>query len=168
MYFAQTDNAGKNAMFDFWVETSEVTNKDLLELSKVGKWYPRPYDMDTELGLSNTGRDNISSGVEINNELSLSPGSVSDTERYAYGTKWSRLWTQLGKAYKENIKTLYGNLMSSVYNSSRILSFVNNLTYNVIGESYYNRDAYRKYINITKENEQTHEIEPDKGYLYTI
>ena len=29
MYFAQTDNAGKNAMFDFWVETSEVTNKDL-------------------------------------------------------------------------------------------------------------------------------------------
>jgi len=33
MVFGQTDNLGKNAMFDTWGDT--------------GIWYPRPYDLDS-------------------------------------------------------------------------------------------------------------------------
>lgn len=50
MIFAQTDNLGKNAMFDCWD----------------GKhWYPRPYDLDSQAGLDNNGNDNIAPFVEI-------------------------------------------------------------------------------------------------------
>jgi hypothetical protein len=50
MAFAQVDNAGKNAMFDSWGE---------------GRLYPRPYDMDTQLGLENKGGDNVPVGTEL-------------------------------------------------------------------------------------------------------
>ena len=48
--FAQVDNCGKNCMWDTWDGI---------------KFYPRPYDMDTEMGLSNTGSEIIRSDAEI-------------------------------------------------------------------------------------------------------
>jgi hypothetical protein len=55
MLFTQVDNAGKNAMFDTWGN---------------GKLYPRPYDMDTQMGLNNSGTDRIPVSAELNSFFS--------------------------------------------------------------------------------------------------
>jgi hypothetical protein len=56
MIFGQTDNLGKNAMFDTWDGEH---------------WYPRPYDLDSQAGLDNNGNDNVATFVEIKPEFSL-------------------------------------------------------------------------------------------------
>lgn len=56
MIFGQTDNLGKNAMFDCW---------------DGAHWYPRPYDLDSQAGLDNNGNDNVAPFVEIKPEFSL-------------------------------------------------------------------------------------------------
>jgi hypothetical protein len=54
MAFTQIDNVGKNAMFDIWgtkdPSTGEIT---------WGKIFPRPYDMDSQMGETNSGEDKI-------------------------------------------------------------------------------------------------------------
>lgn len=50
LMFMQVDNLGKNAMFDVWGDSVI---------------YPRPYDMDSQVGLDNTGHDRISTNLEV-------------------------------------------------------------------------------------------------------
>ena len=55
MLFAQIDNVGKNAMFDCW----------RLKGGNWGPLYPRPYDMDSQMGENNSGEDIILTSAEI-------------------------------------------------------------------------------------------------------
>jgi hypothetical protein len=61
--FTQVDNAGKNAMFDTWGDNA---------------FYPRPYDMDSQMGLNNSGVDDIPSYAELN--VDLSPQKITESE----------------------------------------------------------------------------------------
>jgi hypothetical protein len=78
--FTQTDNAGKNAMFDVWFDPSEWQGGtwpgDIGESTgSYGILYPRPYDMDTQMGLDNKGEDTRLSSSELN--IALSPVSCT-------------------------------------------------------------------------------------------
>jgi hypothetical protein len=72
MMFTQVDNAGKNAMFDTWGD---------------GKLYPRPYDMDTQMGLDNSGYDRIGADAELNRVLSPAGISGKNVTPSAFGEK---------------------------------------------------------------------------------
>lgn len=156
MVFAQVDNAGKNAMFDTWG----------------GKWYPRPYDMDTQMGLNNSGVDEILASAEINETMSRetitgdyahnaaiitgeyttggdNPHNPGDHLRFTqYNTKTSKLWNAFSKHYSSEIQSAYHFLRNKgIYSVDNICNIVEGLTSNVIGEKFYNMDASSKYLN---------------------
>ena len=95
MVFAQIDNVGKNAMFDAWgtinPETQEIT---------WGKIYPRPYDMDSQMGETNNGEDIIPISAEISPIFSPEGGQSKELPRYkAYNVTQSRLWVPFAICY---------------------------------------------------------------------
>lgn len=147
--FAQVDNCGKNSMWDTWDGI---------------KFYPRPYDMDTQMGLSNTGTETI--GVDAEIVPALSPTKATGTyagvtnsdtvtqNRYlSYNTKTSKLWNNFAKEFKSEIAETYKTLRNKgIYTVNNIMKFVNSMTSDVIGEIYFNKDAGAKYLSQTTES----------------
>lgn len=149
LMFIQVDNAGKNAMFDSWGGS---------------QLYPRPYDMDTQMGLDNVGKDIIPISAElVTSEKSgdtglgatiswryKGEGREKDENAYrltSYNTRNSRLWNFIAKYYHTDINNLYNNLRANnIYSEQSICNFVNGLTSNIISESQYNKDAVLKYL----------------------
>lgn len=175
MTYAQTDNLGKNAMFDYW-------NGD-------GKWYPRPYDLDSECGLDNNGNDNIAPFVEICAPFSLNydinkqydyawraenyliDKRVTDPEtgitypkstieysgqtydRYHFSSSSSKLWINFYKNYKDSIERVYANLRNNYnYSSQSIISFCEDILIDVLGTNQYNQDFKNKYLQTDYQN----------------
>lgn len=144
MVFGQVDNAGKNSMWDTWD----------------GKiWMPRPYDMDTQVGLSNTGTETINPDAELNPVMAptsatgtfadYTSNSVTELRYASYNTKTSRFWNSFGVAYKNEIASAYQNLRKTVYDLDFIMKFYKERTVDIIGEIYYNKDSAAKYFTQT-------------------
>lgn len=140
--FAQVDSAGKNAMFDSWGEV----------------WYPRPYDMDTQMGLNNVGQDKVPVSVEMNSSFDLTSknGAIvseftvpKDDERFkSFSVDTSRLWCFFAKYFNAEINFAYSHLRANgIYDETSVMDFVNALTSDTIGEDFYNKDAVAKYIS---------------------
>lgn len=150
MAFIQVDNAGKNAMFDQWGD---------------GILHPRPYDMDTQMGQNNSGDDVIHTSAELN--VALSPTGItgnlsnqtfvsnmatdSSHNRYIdYNTPNSKLWIAFGKYFRQEIVATYTYLRDNrIYDVDTIVDYVNSLTTDIIGQSFYNKDAAAKYLSQT-------------------
>lgn len=156
MALIQVDNAGKNAMFDKWFSPDGVIN--------FGGLRPRPYDMDTQVGLDNSGEDRIHISAEIN--AALSPTGITGTyssqaaasnmttdslhSRYAdYNTPNSKFWNAFGTYFRNEIVTIYGELRKNIYTSDWICDIANSMTSDIIGESFFNKDAAAKYMTQT-------------------
>ena len=170
LLFAQVDNAGKNAMFDVWGNNLSPSAN-----SKFGKLYPRPYDMDTQMGLNNSGADVIEAFAELNPKLS--PVSCTGTKiglnsqsyinnwlaitgndshaRYkTYNTSESNLWKTFGLYFQEEIAQVYEYLRNTgIYSVDQICQAINAKTCDKIGESYYNFDVSSKYLSYKATNE---------------
>lgn len=154
MIFGQTDNLGKNAMFDTWGDT------DI--------WYPRPYDLDSEAGLDNNGNDNVAPFIEIKPEFSLdySPlytqqdlidnkltedslieyGGIN-YKRYHYSSNTSKLWINFYKHYKTEINTFYRTLKDRAdYNIDTIINLCKTNVIDKLGTIQYNYDFNNKYL----------------------
>lgn len=153
MIFGQTDNLGKNAMFDCW--NGEI-------------WYPRPYDLDSQAGLDNNGNDNIAPFVEIKPEFSLNYDSSYTQEqleenyltedstilygtqyldRYHYSSNTSKLWINFYKNFKSEIEAFYVALRTKYnYNADSIISLCKNQLIDVLGVNQYNQDFINKYL----------------------
>ena len=144
--FAQVDNCGKNCMWDTWDGI---------------KFYPRPYDMDTEMGLSNTGTETIRVDAEILPELSpfeadgtyagyAYTDTTTDLRYLSFNTKTSKLWNAFAKEFASEIKAAYQSLRSAgIYSFGNITRNANSMTNDIIGEIYYNKDAGSKYLSQT-------------------
>lgn len=148
MVFAQTDNLGKNCMFDQWFDPDgENSDKDCL-------WYPRPYDLDSQAGLENRGYEGVAPFVEIAPRFSLNyddiinawdgitdkedylaenylnvgcemdypecniPDKKGKAARYAFSSATSNLWFNFYKNYKEEIRRVYRDLRNYKINES--------------------------------------------------
>jgi hypothetical protein len=157
MLFTQTDNAGKNAMFDTWGD---------------GRLYPRPYDMDTQMGIDNSGIDSRLPSAELN--IDLCPAYISKNQEIVgefgvdhaqvptwaattssnhirfsfFNTRNSKLWKTFALAFASDIVTIYEELRTGgVYSVNAICEAVNAITADSIGESFYNKDAAIKYLS---------------------
>ena len=148
MVFGQTDNLGKNCMFDQWFDPNgENNDKDCL-------WYPRPYDLDSQTGLDNNGNDAIAPFVEISPRFSLNyqdvvnswdgtgelynyleeykltpdstliyPQSMVENlegiaKRYSFSSSNSNLWFNFYKNFKNEIRETYTKLRKYKVNES--------------------------------------------------
>jgi hypothetical protein len=196
MLFAQVDNAGKNAMFDIWSEEGTAgenpfgIGKDQsaeAPLFGLGRLFPRPYDMDTQMGLDNSGADVKAPSIELN--IALSPSGISGSDvggagvlgqahkavsswkqstvvlptgtRYnSYNTSESKLWKSFGKYFNPEIRNVYKALRDQkIYDAAEICKYIDSKTYDVIGEKVYNNDAAIKYLSV-----QTNGLFDDKYY----
>lgn len=86
------DSRGKNAMFASW--GPQKTGGDYI-------WYPVFYDMDTQLGINNTGIPSFEYFVNA-------------TEDGCYSTNDSVLWGNIYKCFFDEIKSTYQALRTSI------------------------------------------------------
>jgi hypothetical protein len=133
-------------MFDFWGNDGII--------------YPRPYDMDTQMGLSNTGYDVISVGAELfTNETSgdlkdfeliydgASTDQVNKNRLADYNSSNSRLWHFISAYYNNEIKNTYHKLRDNgVYTVEQISANAEALTSKYFSETLYNEDGNLKYL----------------------
>lgn len=174
MAFTQVDNAGKNAMFDYWALGDYES-----------PLYPRPYDMDTQMGEENTGYDIVPPSAEINPDFapSIISGNLvgsdpltkfvpnynvttsSTHNRYNhYNTKNSSLWKKFARVFHDDIVKCYSTLRSNgIYTVDNIMNAISSKTSEVIGETFYNSDAVSKYIDI-----KTNDGRYNKDRLYAV
>lgn len=174
MIFGQTDNLGKNAMFDCWDGTH---------------WYPRPYDLDSQAGLDNNGNDNVAAFVEIKPEFSLNWDSTKAADyewrsenylldedikdpitgeviypastityggqiydRYHYSSNTSKLWITFYKNYQTQIEGFYSLLRNNGYTPDTVINLCKDLLIDQLGVNQYNQDFTNKYLATKDQN----------------
>ena len=115
--FGMVDNLGKNMMLTTW---------DGLV------WYPQFYDMDTQLGLDNTGY------LEFLSDIDVVAG--------VYNTSGSKLWTMVSTVFADELAEKYKAMRASQYTLDNILKYWYGDQVAKIGEKQYNADMEAKYI----------------------
>ena len=120
-------------------------------------FYPIFYDMDTMLGLDNTGVYRFNYYDE-------------DTNSSVYNGK-DVLWNFVRDALKDELAPYYSELEGSILTAKDILPYFNDNQANMANEAFYNGDAMYKYVRPAREgywdglNEE--QIAPGKApYLY--
>lgn len=115
--FGMVDNLGKNMMLTTWDGNI---------------WYPEFYDMDTQLGLDNTGYLKFYSDIDITEGV--------------YNTSGSKLWSLVQTVFADELKTMYKQMRASTYRSETIMKYWYDEQVAKIGELQYNKDMEAKYI----------------------
>ena len=115
--FGMVDNLGKNMMLTTWDGNI---------------WYPQFYDLDTQLGLDNTGYLKFYSDIDITEGV--------------YNTSGSKLWTMVENVFADELSTMYKKLRTSKYRLDNILKYWYDGQVAQIGELQYNKDMEAKYI----------------------
>lgn len=171
------DNLAKNMMITSWNcdeekvvylydESGNITGIDY-DNSTFCKWYLQFYDLDTCIGLTNKGANEIDTSIEIyghdrTTELNVEDGedkeSCTDIVERSYNASSSLLWRlvleNFGRLdYSGNnvdgvysLQGLYRQLRLDVLTPKKIKdTYFNNIT-DKIGQHYYNTDALTKYF----------------------
>lgn len=127
------DSRAKNMMFcTFDVDPDAGT----------GHWFPIFYDMDTMLGVNNSGVLEFDYNVEDYGDAQVYNGS-SDYNHLTYST----LWCNFREAFKSEIKAAYNNLRySGKLTYDNLIELYNSAQANKWNETYINQDAQYKYI----------------------
>lgn len=110
--------------------------------ANTGHWFPIFYDMDTMLGVNNSGVLEFDYNVEDYGDQQVYNGS-SDYNHLTY----SVLWCNFREAFGTEIRDMYNNLRRSgklTYNN--LIDLYNKSQANEWNETYINKDAYYKYI----------------------
>ena len=127
--FGMVDSFGKNCMWNTW--DGEI-------------WYPTFYDMDTMLGLSNSGLDDVTCDIELPD---LDDDDTKLADRFIrFNTNRSKLWRKLQRVFSTEIKERYAELRKKYFTWDNFKSNYLDKISLFIGEYYYNLNAETKYI----------------------
>lgn len=141
------DNLGKNMMLDTYGPVSTVKYDENPEkytyteeeLAKYDNyiWYPHFYDLDTELGVDNSGNLRFDVDVEV--------------ERGSFNTSQSILWTKFSRVFYNEIKERYEQKRTyseseATYTEESILQYLIDEGIDLIPESTYNTSMFNKYF----------------------
>lgn len=141
MIFGQTDNLGKNCMFD--------------QFDSNGQWYVRPYDMDSQAGINNNGSDILSPVIEISDQFVLDLGTkdqtlidylTQSTPRFPYSSKTSNLWIRFYRNLKPEIEIFYGYLRRLGYSAEAVIRLCQVELIDKLKITQYNIDFQNKYL----------------------
>ena len=128
--FGMVDNFGKNLMITTWD----------------GKiWYPQFYDLDTQLGLDNTGFVRFGANVDFADH-SENKITIDDKKYNDYNTSNSVLWTKLQRCFPTEIKDMYFQLRGTKLTPENVIDHLITNGSNKISQTYYNQDAIQKYL----------------------
>ena len=96
-------------------------------------WYPTFYDLDTSLGIDNTGYLNISPDCEI--------------EEGTFNTSNSNLWSKVMEYFAADLKEEWALMRQKNFTLDNIMKYVYDEQIAVIPAKYYNDDAQVKYLD---------------------
>ena len=119
-------------------------------------WYPIFYDMDTMLGLDNSGYNKYAYDVE-------------DTESNVYNSTGSILWNNFAEAYQVEIQNMYNKMQKAGLSYQSLLDNYGKNQADVINETIYNADSDYKYLRPFKEDYYIDDVKVEAGskdYLY--
>ena len=143
LLFGQVDNLGKNMMLD--MDDREGGDK---------KWYVRPYDLDSEFGLTNNGDDifpvyGCISKEHFEERYANKPypsGAYPDTVGI-YNSADSILWTKFWRVFKQDIINYYSKIRNlKLITPEKIIASGKKMV-SLISKEQYNIDFYLKYYN---------------------
>lgn len=144
--FGMVDNLGKNMVISSWGKENGYT-----------MWYPSFYDCDSVLGLTNNGHIFYDAGI--------------DPDKGDYNTSGSNLWTKLVRTFSKEIRerycelrlprTINGVSSSPMFSHENIMSYLGGKIIDVVGQRFYNEDAFLKYIAVN--HGESIQDEYDKG-----
>ena len=107
--------------------------KNLKIMTIDGKvWYPTFYDMDTVLGIDNTGYLTIEPDVEI--------------ESGSYNTSNSNLWNKVWNFFRQELKDEWSAMRQGRFTLDNLMEYIYGQQISVIPAKYYNDDAEVKYL----------------------
>ena len=146
LLFGQADNLGKNMMLDAKYDEQNI-QKEI--------WYVRPYDLDSENGLTNNGYDNFPTYGCISREhfqerfIDTTYADIMelpDNTFTMYNSKSSKLWQKFWKSFKTQIQTYYANLRNNYITPGRLIDLSKTLVNDKISKEQYNIDFSLKHL----------------------
>jgi hypothetical protein len=152
------DSRVKNMMIATWGKESRSWKTDAGENKTVNDyiWYPIFYDMDTMLGLDNIGYVNKNYYDE-------------DTDPKVFNGD-EILWEFVRDGLKNELTQMYNRIETSgekSFTKSTIIPYFNNNQATMANETFYNEDAFYKYIDTFRNGYTDHlhdkEIAPGTG-----
>ena len=138
------DSRTKNMMIATWGrEKRSYVNQDGETIETFNYiWYPIFYDMDTMLGLDNTGVSRFNYYDEDTNSDIFNGSEV--------------LWNFVRDAIPERVSLMFKQMEKDSMNSQDILPYFNKNQGNMANEAFYNGDAHYKYIDTFREGYTNH------------
>lgn len=118
MIFGLVDNLGKNMKLTTW---------DGLV------WYPQFYDLDTALGLDNTGFLKFDSDIEV--------------EAGIFNTSGSNLWSKVARVFQAELIQQYALMRQDRFTVENIMKYIYGEQVSQIPQINYNKDMQTKYLN---------------------
>lgn len=101
------------------------------------KWYIQLYDMDTAIGLDNTGALTFDVDIEI--------------EKGTFNTSTSQLWTKVMRVFEAELKQEYANMRNELFTVDNIMKYLYDDQMAKIPEVYYNEAAQVRYLDFGNE-----------------
>lgn len=97
------------------------------------KWYIQLYDLDTAMGLDNTGALTFDVDIEI--------------EKGTFNTSTSQLWTKILRVFEAELKQEYANMRNEQFTLKNIMHYIYDEQMSKIPEVYYNESAQVRYLD---------------------
>ena len=137
-----------------------------------GHWYPIFYDMDTAMGVNNTGKlvyryDEKDTDFGVYNTTAdypriagASPNGIEGIDLNRGAEEYSVLWANFrlcfAQGYNSEVATMYRQMRQGNLNLDFLLNTYNNSLANAWNETFINHDEWYKYIR----------PKDQKNYLY--
>lgn len=159
------DSSTKNMFWATWGErhpNHQIKDVNGEYIDKVVLWYPIFYDMDTMMGVNNTGKMNIPYNIEFD-----SPLEGSDTG-FAYNGHDNVFWNNFREAYLTELGSLFRSKISDrVFSLDSLLKMYEDHSEQFF-EALYNEDGKLKIIDSYFKGYQTDKGEefPDWLHVY--
>lgn len=97
------------------------------------KWYLQVYDIDTAIGLDNSGALRYDTDIEVESGI--------------FNTSNSKLWQKLRLYYDAELKQEYINMRNDAFNLDNMLKYFYDNQIDKIPVRYYNKSTQFKYLN---------------------
>ena len=117
LFIGAVDSLGKNLKINTW--DGRI-------------WYPTFYDLDTVLGIDNSGYLTIEPDVEI--------------EAGSYNTSNSNLWSKVWNYFNTELKEEWSKMRRSMFTLDNLMKYVHDEQISKIPPKMYNDDAQVKYL----------------------
>jgi len=165
-----------NVMMDSRAKNMMLVSYNANNNTGEGVWYPIFYDMDTQMGVNNTGKlvyryDVKDTTPGIFNTCAdyprLANGDIDvDNTTVRYSVLWSNFRLCFAQGKDSDVALMYRRLRNGVLSYTFLMNNYNNNLANAWNETYINEDAWYKYIRAMHETEIVYQTDASGKTIY--